>query len=72
MFLFIVFGLFFDILKALKLLREELDVEVHVLVDQLLLFGEEFDFTLLPWTIFDFLCRFLGGKDGNGLDIGFL
>jgi hypothetical protein len=47
MFLFIIFGLFFDILKALKLLRQELDIEMHVLVDQLLLFGEELNFTLL-------------------------
>lgn len=33
-------GQFLDLLEALKFLGEELDVEVHVLIDQLLLLGE--------------------------------
>lgn len=33
-------GQFLDLLEALQFLGEELDVEVHVLIDQLLLLGE--------------------------------
>jgi hypothetical protein len=52
---FIIFRKFVNMLQVLQLFREELDVEMHVLVYQLLLLGEKLNTRLLI-TCFLLLC----------------
>lgn len=49
-------GQLLDLFEALKFLREELDVEMHVLIDQLLLLSEHLHPSLLRRLAFTIPC----------------